>query len=863
MTEDLSALTASGPFGLPTASITLLAPGTSVGGRYRIEGVLGSGGYAVVYVAFDRELERMVALKILRPERASGEGLMRFRREVAVARGISSPRLVRVFDIGASDNAIYLTMELIEGESLKERLRRGPLTVEESIGISSAILEGLDALHSAGVIHRDVKPGNVLLGRSGEIKLADFGLARSELETSGVTHSGALLGTSEYVSPEQALGRDIEARSDLYSLGILMYETLTGRLPFPAESALGILLERLKNRAPDPRALNSQVPRWLSRLILRLMERRPADRYASAHAVLEDLHRRKARVRVRPSAGVLAATGLLLLGSIGFGAKQHFDGTRFSHLSSLSPDGIAAVSRSGATLWSVPEVEPDTTGRYAMVRTERGGHPLIAMVLRKPSEWNPVDGHTLSLVDPQTGKIVKRIALPRGDLGFPEASIHFGVDQIDAIDLDGDGIDEVIGSYISYPGIASYIFLYEPRIERSRLLFQANGHHRFATAADLDGNGSPELVLSGINNLLGWYSAAAAIRIIPPVNEAGLPAPTASPDLITGPAEEGSLLWYALLPRHPLNTPQHAFFDASRGRLEFPLPGGASYILSSDGFAEGSSGTDAPEHSADARRRAYAHLREASRTEATGTVRAAVAAIDRAVAEALESGDEVLLEAVRRQRARLLVIDGSVEKGEAAFEELIASSSNRPEIAFQAGEAHHVVGRLDDAIRWYRRGLVVAGDAAEGKPKFAYLEGMVLALVEEKRWNEALEVASSFYSAYGGAGYWPGMYREFIFWRMGQRPKYEGIQMSPALIESVRYWALEFRNSDGDDPSLLLPELDRALWSGPMRPLIDSLRAEVFFRQGRGEEAVLEARRAQRLAQEESRRVAFLRPHLE
>ncbi|MCA1732790.1 MAG: protein kinase, partial [Acidobacteria bacterium] len=556
MTEDLSALTASGPFGLPTASITLLAPGTSVGGRYRIEGVLGSGGYAVVYVAFDRELERMVALKILRPERASGEGLMRFRREVAVARGISSPRLVRVFDIGASDNAIYLTMELIEGESLKERLRRGPLTVEESIGISSAILEGLDALHSAGVIHRDVKPGNVLLGRSGEIKLADFGLARSELETSGVTHSGALLGTSEYVSPEQALGRDIEARSDLYSLGILMYE--------------------------------------------------------------------------------------------------------------LSPDGIAAVSRSGATLWSVPEVEPDTTGRYAMVRTERGGHPLIAMVLRKPSEWNPVDGHTLSLVDPQTGKIVKRIALPRGDLGFPEASIHFGVDQIDAIDLDGDGIDEVIGSYISYPGIASYIFLYEPRIERSRLLFQANGHHRFATAADLDGNGSPELVLSGINNLLGWYSAAAAIRIIPPVNEAGLPAPTASPDLITGPAEEGSLLWYALLPRHPLNTPQHAFFDASRGRLEFPLPGGASYILSSDGFAEGSSGTDAPEHSADARRRAYAHLREASRTEATGTVRAAVAAIDRAVAEALESGDEVLLEAVRRQRARLLVIDGSVEKGEAA-----------------------------------------------------------------------------------------------------------------------------------------------------------------------------------------------------
>lgn len=360
MGEDLPASTASGPFSPPAAAIALLAPGTSIGGRYRVDDVIGFGGYGVVYLAFDKELTRHVALKVLRPERASAEGLARFRREVAIAREISSPRLVRVFDIGSSENAIYLTMEHVEGESLKERLRRGPLSIDEAIATSVAILEGLEPLHAAGVIHRDVKPGNVLLGADGEVKLGDFGLARSGLDESSLTHSGTLLGTSEYVAPEQALGKELDLRSDLYSTGIVMYEMLTGQPPFPAESALGVLLARLKAPAPDPRKVRREIPSWLARIVLRLLERKPGDRYPNATAVLRDLVRRRARYRVRGPALILGGV-LVVLVLAGFVAESARDAQEFSHLIVRPEGGVTAVARDGRPLWSLPNAQPPGT----------------------------------------------------------------------------------------------------------------------------------------------------------------------------------------------------------------------------------------------------------------------------------------------------------------------------------------------------------------------------------------------------------------------------------------------------------------------------------------------------------------------
>ncbi|HEY0788571.1 MAG TPA: serine/threonine-protein kinase, partial [Thermoanaerobaculia bacterium] len=362
MSEDLPASTASGPFPLSAATIALLAPGTSVGGRYRVDEVIGTGGYAVVYLAFDRELNRNVALKVLRPERASPEGLARFRREVAVARDISSPRLVRVFDIGSSENAVYLTMEHVEGESLKERLRRGPRSIEEAIAMSVSILEGLEALHRASVIHRDVKPGNVLLGRDGEVKLGDFGLARSGIDDASLTHSGALLGTSEYVAPEQALGH--EPRSDLYSTGIVMYEMLTGQPPFSAESPLGVLLARLKASAPDPRKVRREIPSWLARIVLRLLERKPGARYPNAAAVLRDLGRRRARYRLRRPIAVSGVALVLLLVLGGVAANLGRDAQQFSPLLVRPEGGVTAVARDGRPLWSLPNPQPP--GMFAL-----------------------------------------------------------------------------------------------------------------------------------------------------------------------------------------------------------------------------------------------------------------------------------------------------------------------------------------------------------------------------------------------------------------------------------------------------------------------------------------------------------------
>jgi tetratricopeptide (TPR) repeat protein len=817
----------------------------------------------VVYLAFDRELGKRVALKILRPERASDAGVARFRREVAVARDISSPRLVRVFDIGTSENAIYLTMEIVEGESLKERLRAGALPIERAIAITIAMLEGLDALHSAGVIHRDIKPGNVLLGRSGEIKLGDFGLARAEVDLEGVTHSGTLLGTSEYISPEQALDKEVDARSDLYSLGIVMFEMLTGQIPFPSASALGGLLARIKGPPPDPRTLNPAVPRWLARIVVRLLDRRPSERYARAQRVLDDLHRRRARIRLKPRTGAVAIAAIVFLILIGFAVRQRIDAAKFSHLTVLATGGVAAIDRGGSTLWSAIDVDARES-RYAFARIERGGEPLLAAVRRNPTDWDPERGHTLSLLDLRSGTTVKQVALPRGDLGFPEASLHFALETIEAVDLDRDGVDEIIGTYVNRAADVSYAFLYEPRIERARLIFRGTGRHRFATAADLDGDGASEVILSGTSDRFGMYGSATALRLVPPVNRPGRVTEGLSVDLLAAAEHEEAVVWQALLPRQPLGAAGRPAFDAATRTLAFPLANGAKYVLSADGFPEdGTASVGGVESRRDARSQSYAFLREAAQHEGSGEIRAATAAIERAVERAEPSGDPLLIEAVRREHARLLVVSGAVEEGEGLFEELLASSPHQSEIALQAARAHHVVGRLDDAEAWYRRALAAGGASPDPEIRLAYLEGMTLALAEQKRWEEALEVAGSWYARFGGAHDWPGVYREFIYWRMGQPPAWEEIRISDPRIEPARYWLLEFRNFDGAEPAALLPGLDRALWSESMRPLVYSLRAELLSREGRREEALTEARRARRLALERSRKDLFLRAHLD
>ena len=269
----------------------LLQPGTLLGSRYEILELLGEGGMGAVYKAKDNEVDRVIALKVIRPELAGNpEILQRFKQELVLARQVTDHNIIRIFDLGDADGIKFITMEYVEGESLYHLLRnRGKLPVTEVVAIMEQFLSGLRAAHRAGVIHRDLKPGNIMRDAGGRIVIMDFGLARS-LESDGMTKTGAMLGTMEYMSPEQALGMELDARSDLFTVGLICYELLTGKMPFHADSAVASLLKRTQERAAPMTDLNRELPVVLSNIISKCLERDPALRYQSAQQALDDLH---------------------------------------------------------------------------------------------------------------------------------------------------------------------------------------------------------------------------------------------------------------------------------------------------------------------------------------------------------------------------------------------------------------------------------------------------------------------------------------------------------------------------------------------------------------------------------------------
>ena len=262
-------------------------------GRYELLRPLGQGGMAKVHLAHDGLLGRDVALKVLREQYAEDEGFVeRFEREARSAAALSHPNVVQIHDRGCSeDGRYYIVMEYVPGGTLKERVRaEGPLGFEEAAGLAAQIAGALGAAHERGMVHRDVKPQNVLLAEGGRAKVADFGIARATSAAS-ISRSSLILGTPNYMSPEQAEGRPAGPASDLYSLGVVLYEILTGRLPFEAETPLAVSMKHVNEPAPSPREVNPDVPEALDAITLRLLSKDPKDRHASAEELLEDLRR--------------------------------------------------------------------------------------------------------------------------------------------------------------------------------------------------------------------------------------------------------------------------------------------------------------------------------------------------------------------------------------------------------------------------------------------------------------------------------------------------------------------------------------------------------------------------------------------
>ncbi|MBV8865004.1 MAG: protein kinase [Acidobacteriaceae bacterium] len=295
--DDQQTVVATEPSGAaPTARVRSRPAGSEVPigivliGRYEILARLGQGGMGTVYKALDRELDRVIALKTIRPDLASNTAaLRRLKQETLLARQIAHRNVIRVFDLGVADKLRFITMEFVEGHDLKALLDPvKKLSTEDAVEILTQICQGLQAAHSEDVVHRDLKPQNVLLSAGNRVRIVDFGLARS-FENTGITHSGVILGTPAYMAPEQALGQQGDARADIFSLGVIAFELLTGELPFPSHSLSESLLSRTRGRARAIEYANPEVPAWLARIVMRCLERNPADRYETAQAVASDL----------------------------------------------------------------------------------------------------------------------------------------------------------------------------------------------------------------------------------------------------------------------------------------------------------------------------------------------------------------------------------------------------------------------------------------------------------------------------------------------------------------------------------------------------------------------------------------------
>jgi eukaryotic-like serine/threonine-protein kinase len=275
---------------METRSTSAQMIGTVLSGRYRLEAKLGSGGMSTVYLARDTTLDRPVAVKVMHREISEQQDqLERFRREARSVAKLSHPNLVAVIDAGEDGGHAYIVFEYVEGENLKQRIKRlGPLEPQEALAYAIEIASGLTVAHARSMVHRDVKPQNVLIDAEGRAKVTDFGIAR-QLEQQGVTDTGRVLGTTDYVSPEQAMGQAVDQRSDVYSLGVVLYEMLTGEVPFSADSQVGVAMKHVNEELPDVQRRRPGISAATALVIERATSKDAGKRYESVGRMIEDL----------------------------------------------------------------------------------------------------------------------------------------------------------------------------------------------------------------------------------------------------------------------------------------------------------------------------------------------------------------------------------------------------------------------------------------------------------------------------------------------------------------------------------------------------------------------------------------------
>jgi len=288
----------------------MLAVGQTFANRYEVKSMLGMGGMGVVYRALDRELGEPVAIKTLKADAMASDPslLARFKDEIRLARKITHRNVVRTYDLGEIEGMYYITMEFVEGQSLKHLIQsRGSLPVSVALTVGKQLCRALEVAHEQGVIHRDIKPQNLIVEPSGTLKVMDFGIARLATRQEGVTQAGMAIGTPEYMAPEQLLGENVDFRADLYAAGCVLFECLAGRPPFQADNPITLVAKQLEESPPSPASLNADVPPALSDLILRTLSKKPDDRPRSATELHDALDRIAAQGVTEPRPAASAA----------------------------------------------------------------------------------------------------------------------------------------------------------------------------------------------------------------------------------------------------------------------------------------------------------------------------------------------------------------------------------------------------------------------------------------------------------------------------------------------------------------------------------------------------------------------------
>ncbi len=423
--KPLPADEASPPLLSPTRtaddSIRLLAAGSLLAGRYRILELVGVGGMGMVYKAEDEQLGLPVAVKVLRPDLAQdGRRLERFKQELVLARQVSHPNVVRIHDLGSDGSLVFLTMDFVPGRPLSELLAaEGRLPAERAVAIAQQLAAALAAAHDAGVVHRDLKPSNVLIDDAGgadRAAISDFGIARS-LAGPGPTLPGAVVGTLDYLSPEQARGGEVDGRTDLYALGILLHEMLTGELPFAGGTQAEVLAQRLTGATRDLRTAGVEAPRSLAAIVRRLLQRDPARRYQSARELLDELdglrgvkarvwHWRYWRQSQHGPGVALAALGVVVLLAAGWTLRERIRPAR----SSPSEPPAAAAPRHAVALLPLA----DETGREDLAWVAGGLPEMLAASLAEGSGLRVLDSQRIF-------DTLEGLKLPPGRLAEAEA----------------------------------------------------------------------------------------------------------------------------------------------------------------------------------------------------------------------------------------------------------------------------------------------------------------------------------------------------------------------------------------------------------------------------------------------------------